>query len=495
MIPFGSYAPDQPAYANAGGATVAKNVLPRTKGSYTPMASLTAVADALTARCQGAFGSRDQDGNVKTFAGDATKLYEFSGSSWADVSSTTYSLGSEETWEFTQYGERVIAVGTSQAPQDYLLGSDSAFSNLAGSPPTGRHIGVIKDFVFIGNLTSEPNAVQWCAIDAPTDWPTIGTADAAQKQSDKQLLPEGGWVQKIVGAIGQTDGLIFMDTAVYRAQYEGSPTVFGFYKIENSRGTPCPNAVVTNGTEAFYIAEDGFYRTNGVASAPIGAQRVDKTFWGDVDQSYLYRVYGAVDPINKIVIWVYPENGTATGNPSKYIAYHWNVDEWSHGEFDCQLIFRDMTQGYNLDNADGLGYTVDTAPFGPDSRAWTGGRLILSAFDTDKKLARFTGSALAATIETGEIGGMELVGNPSQRLFVNGVRAYVDGGTVTVGLKYRDLPGASLTTDGPNSIDADGMAHFTRSARYVRAQVNIAAGGTWTHAQGVDFDAGADGEI
>jgi len=495
MIPFGQYAPDQPAYANTGGATVAKNVLPRAKGSYTPMSSLAVVTDALTARCQGAFGARDQDGNVKTFAGDATKLYELSASSWSDVSSTTYSLGTEEAWEFTQYGERVIAVGTSQAPQTYLMGSDSAFSNLGGSPPTGRHVGVIGNFVFIGNLTNAPADVQWCAIDNPTDWPTIGTADAAQKQSDKQTLPEGGWVQSIVGAVGQVDGMIFMDTSIYRVQYEGSPTVFGFYKVENARGTPCPNAVVSNGTEAFYISEDGFYRTNGTASAPIGAQRVDKWFWGEVDQSYLYRVYGAADPINKLVFWVYPENGTATGNPSRYIAYHWNLDEWSHGEIDCEMIFRDLTQGYNLDNADGLGYTVDTAPFGPDSRAWTGGRLILSAFDTDNKLARFTGSALAATIETGEVGGNELIGDPKQRVYLSGVRPYVDGGTVTVGLKYRDTTQASLTTDGPNSVDADGMAHFSRSARYFRMQINIAAGGTWTHAQGIDVDAVGDGAL
>ena len=495
MIPFGSYAPDQPDYANAGGATVAQNVLPRTKGSYTPMASLTAVSDALTATCQGAFASRDKDGNVKTFAGDATKLYELNGSNWSDVSNGTYSLGDEETWEFAQYGERVIAVGTAQTPQDYLLGTDSAFSDLAGSPPTGRHVGVIKDFVFIGNLTGEPSAVHWCAIDNPTDWPTIGTADAFQKQSDKQVLPEGGWVQQIVGAVGNIDGLIFMDTAIWRVQYEGAPYAFGFYKVENSRGTPAPNSVANIGTEAFYLSEDGFYRTNGAGSAPIGAQRIDKWFWSQVDQSYLYRVYAVADPINKIVIWAFPENGTSTGNPSLYVAYNWDVDEWTHGSLSCQLIFRDLTQGYNLDNADGLGFTVDTAPYGPDSRAWTGGRAILSAIDTDNKLARFTGSNLAAVIETGEIGGMELVRDPSQRVYVSGVRPYVDGGTVTVGLKYRDTTQASTSTDGPNSVDGDGAAHFSRSARYVRAQVNIAAGGTWTHAQGVDFDAVADGQI
>ena len=495
MIPFGTFAPDQPDYANPGGATVAKNVLPRTKGSYTPLASLSSVSNALSARAQGGFASRDQDGNVKTFAGDVSKLYELDGSTWNDVSNGTYTLGDEETWEFTQYGERVIAVGYNQNPQDYLLCTDVAFSDLAGSPPVGRHVGVIKDFVFIGNHTNTPNRVQWCAIDNPTDWPTIGSADAAQKQSDRQDLPEGGWVQAISGAVGNVDGLIFMDTAIYRVQYEGSPTVFGFYKIEHSRGTPAPNSVANVGNQAFYLSEDGFYRTDGITSAPIGAQRVDKWFWNEVDQSYLYRLHGVADPIAKVVMWVFPENGSSDGSCTRYVAYHWDVDEWSHGEFNCQLIFRDMTQGYNLDNADGLGYTVETSPYGPDSRAWTGGRLILSAFDTSNQLARFTGANLAATFETGEYDSTSLLNASGWRLYVDGIRPYVDGGTATVSLKYRDLPTDSVSTDGPNAVDGDGVAHFTRSTRYVRAVVDIAAGGAWTHAQGVDFDVSADGLV
>ena len=58
---------------------------------------------------------------------------------------------------------------------------------------------------------------------------------------------------------------------------------------------------------------------------------------------------------------------------------------------------------------------------------------------------------------------------------------------------YRDSPSGSVTTDGPNSVDANGTAHFTRSCRYARATIKVAAGGTWTHAQGVDLDVSEDG--
>ena len=51
-----------------------------------------------------------------------------------------------------------------------------------------------------------------------------------------------------------------------------------------------------------------------------------------------------------------------------------------------------------------------------------------------------------------------------------------------------------MTETSTNSIDADGQAHFTVSSRFVRAKVNIAAGGTWSHAQGVDAETAVDGE-
>ena len=89
-------------------------------------------------------------------------------------------------------------------------------------------------------------------------------------------------------------------------------------------------------------------------------------------------------------------------------------------------------------------------------------------------------------METQEIGG-------TGRIYVNAVRPYVDGGTVTVKLKHRVAPGDSITETSANAIDADGQAHFTVSTRFVRAQVNVAAGGTWTHAQGVDAETAEDG--
>ena len=85
-----------------------------------------------------------------------------------------------------------------------------------------------------------------------------------------------------------------------------------------------------------------------------------------------------------------------------------------------------------------------------------------------------------------ELGGTD-------RIYINAIRPYVDGGTITVGLKHRVAPTDAVTETSLNAVDADGQAHFTVSTRYARAVVNVAAGGNWTHAQGVDAEVVNDG--
>ena len=494
MIQFGEFAPDQPDL-DAGGtfSTVAKNVIPRTKNSYAPLGTLTPLTNALDNNCQGAAAFRDSSGLVNSFAGDKSKLYLLNQTTYADVTgSTTPSVADDDTWQFAKFGERVIGVcGVATNIQNYVMGTSSVFSDLSADAPRARHISQIKDFIMVGNAWDAvdgnvANRVWWSAINDPTDWPTIGSTDAASKQSVRQDLPSGGWVQAITGAVGGTDGVVFMDNAVYRIVYSGPPLVFEFYEVERARGTIAPRSVVNIGDSCFYLSRDGFFQFNGQDSIPIGDQKVDKTFFSRYTDDFPHLVWGASDPVNKVVMWIYPSGSTT--NAQRALIYNWSLNEWSEAEFNAQVLFSDLTQGYTLEGLDDVG-NLDALPYSLDSRIWTGGKEVLSAFDTDKKNGQFSGANLAATIESQEIGGGE-------RVLIDAVRPYVDVSNndhVTVALKTRDDVGGSITTGSPASIDADGQAHFTTSSRYARAQVNIAASSTWTHAQGVDADIQADG--
>ena len=352
-----------------------------------------------------------------------------------------------------------------------------------------KAIAVVKDFVVLGNIYdgdgTTPNRIHWSGINDPTSWLTVGSAAAAAVQSDRQDLPVGGEVMAITGAVGGLDGVVFCKKAIYRLSYVGPPLVFTIQAIELDRGPMARNSVVNVGPLAFYLGEEGFWSFSGSGSTAIGDQKVDRFFLNDLDQNYIDRVYGAADPVSKMVYWAYPGSGNSSGRPNKVIIYNWAVDRWSTAEIDQEYMFRNLSVNRTLEDLDDFG-NMDSLDVSLDDESWIGGLTSLNSFDSDYKLCRFTGAAMAAKLETQEIGG-------TGRIYVNAVRPYVDGGTVTVKLKHRVAPGDSITETSENGIDADGQAHFTVSTRYVRAQVNVAAGGAWTHAQGVDAETAADG--
>lgn len=492
LIPFAEWLPDQAAF-NSPGSTDAKGVYPRTATSYGPIATLASVSNALDARCQGAFsGRKASDGVIYTFAGDATKLYKLTGGTWGDVSQVAYTAGDEEWWNFAQYGDRIIAANINTDTQVYDLSTlPAAFSDLSAGAPRGRYVTTVREFTVLGNTYDpvdgyKPGRVWWSGFDNPTNWPTPGGATAVADQSDFNDMPTGGWVQGIVGAVGGADAIVLMESAIYRMQYEGPPTIFRFDEIERSRGCSAPGSIVNTGALVAFLAEDGFYVCDGQTAQPIGASKVDKWFFSQVDQTYLSRITGTADPINKLIIWSFPTGATGA-TPDKVIIWNWQLNRWSYGDLACEMLLRARTTGYTLEELDSVSASLDALPLSLDSRIWTGGRIALAGFQTDHKLAFLTGANQAATLTTGEFDAQ------GKRVFINGIRALVDGGTVTGSVGYRDTPDGAVSYTVATAPGANVVCPQRVSTRYARARVQIAAGGTWTHAQGVEPSVRSEG--
>jgi len=473
---FGEYLPDLPDRDN-NGLTVAKNCIPHTV-SYRQILSPVVYSSALDARCRGVISSQDTAGNTYNYAGDATKLYALGGVTYSDVSvAGGYSTATDDMWEFAKWGDKIIAVnGLTDSPQIITMGGAN-FANLGGSPPSARHVGVVRDFVVLGNITGSANELHWSAFNDGTGW-TAGT-----DQSDTQELQSGGWIQRIVGG---EYGTIFCERSIYRMTYVGYPLIFQLDEVESNRGTPAPGSVAKFGNSSFYLGWDGFYRFNGTQSVPIGANKVDKTFYGDFDGNFYTRITSAVDPINNLVFWSYPGIGNTGGRSNRILVYNWTTDRWAGPiELEHHFIAQTMAIGYTLDElTTSLGYTdIDNVPFSLDSRFWQGGNILLSVFDEDHKLNNFTGPAMTATLETGEY---EM--NPGGRSFITGVRPlYVGDGAATLALGTRsgvNDPVSWSASVSPNS--QTGLCPFRVNARYHRARMTITGG--FDHAFGVEAE-------
>lgn len=474
MINFGSYLPDLPDFENQG-ATEAKNVIPADT-SYKQLNALSAQTDALTARCQGATHGRDYDGNSKNYAGDATKLYELTDGSWADVSNGTYNIASDESWQFTQWNEDIIATNITDNPQKFTIGTSPTFADLT-TTLKARYVDVVGNFVVFANTNDAdgiiPHRVRWSAYNDHTDY-----AVSSATQSDFQnLKATNGAITQIIGG---AYGTIFQERAISRMTYVGTPLVFRFDAIEENRGTQFPNSVVKVGNNIYYLAENGFFVFDGARSHPIG-EGVDKTFYSDLDNTFPERVYGAVDPLNKLIFWSYPGSGNG-GIADTLIIYNYNpnaIRKWSYAEITSQVLYRSLAEGYTMDNMDSYNSNLDAITISLDSQFWTGGSVSLSAFDSANKMATFTGSALTATLETTEI---ELIKGRKARL--QRIRPMIDGGTVTVQMGTRNVLTDSITWGSSISPETSGDVSVHSNARYQRARVSVTGG--FTHAQGIE---------
>jgi len=496
------YAPDMPSYMS-GVSARARNVIPRTPSSYGPLSSPASLGNALGARCQGAYFGLDGDGLIHGFAGDATKLYEFTAatSSWTDVSKAgDYSIAAASQWKFLLYGTRVVALNIGAVPQSFLLGSSSDFADLitTADPPSARYGATIKSFLMLANTTDavfgdQPQRAWWSRNGNPTNFDTPGSATAQQFQTSFQdLLGEGGWIQGIVGGLGGADGAIFMEHAIYRAVWEGGQTVFGFYPAEGVRGTPAPGSIAQLGALVYYLGEDGFYVFDGAQSRPIGANKVDKTFYGDLDQSFYGSISSAIDPINKLYIVAYPGEGHDGYLCNRMLIYNWQLDRWSDAiplDEGFELIARGLSFGYTLDQLYTiLGYTLDNLPFPLDSRVWQGGNALLALFDKTHKLNFFTGETLEASVETAEV---QPVAGRTTRIF--NARPIIDGGAPTVSLGLRNRQVDDPVFGSAIAMNALGQSPQRSVGRYARARITVPAGASWTHLSGVELEGAPDG--
>lgn len=481
QVKFAEYLPDLAPNDNQG-VTVALNVLP-SGDSYRSFPSMTIYSSALTARCQGAASGRDNTGIAYNFAGDATKLYNLSAAAWNDASKVGgYSTTAEDRWSFTQWGNQMLATNYSDDIQTYTMGSSTDFANLGGSPPKAKYITVVRNNVVVANTndTSDgavPYRVRWSGVGDATAW-----TPSATTQSDFQDLDgEGGWCQQIVG--GEV-GTVFQERSIWRMTYVGSPIIYQFDEVERGRGTPAPGSVTKIGGAIPYLGIDGFYIFDGQQSVPIGADRIDKTFYRDLDQSYIGRISSTVDPINKIIFWASPGQQNSGGNPNRIYAYNYAPNakkRWAYAEQDVEYIYRSMAEGYTLDGLDSVSASIDALLFSLDSRVWTGNTALFSGFNTDHKQVNFTGSALDATIETQEV---ELT--PNQRTNIQEIRPFVEGfTTMTIQIGMRNSLDESVTWTSEISANSAGNFPCRANARYHRVRVNLS--GAFTHAQGLNI--------
>lgn len=184
------------------------------------------------------------NGTLYTFCASQGRLYLLNGSIVTDVTGG-FTNSTSAAWQFQQFGTNLIATDGIDAVYAFdLTNMAGQFTLLGGNPPTGYTVGIVRDFVVLGNTfdgTTNPYRVSWSGIANAASWPQPLTQAARAAQSGYQdCYGQYGKVQYI--AQGEEFGLVFQERGIVRMQYVGGDVVFEFYTFERKRGLVTPKA-------------------------------------------------------------------------------------------------------------------------------------------------------------------------------------------------------------------------------------------------------------
>lgn len=462
-IIFGEWLPDQPGVM--GAITDAKNCYPVANG-YAAIKSEADYSDAAGANLLITFAGKF-GGASTLFAASATQIYKFDSSDASLDALTTTGYTAVEGWDVTQFGSKMILANGQDKLQSWTLNSSTYFGDLSASAPIAKFVTVVRDFVVAANDGTDTSKVYWSDLNDETDW-----TPAAASQADSQILPDGG---DITGLAGGEYGLVFLERAIYRMSYAGSPFFFQFDAISRSLGCISNGSIAQYGNLTYFLADDGFYVCDGQTTKNIGTEKVNRWFFDNAIPNEISTGMSAtVDPVNKLVIWKF--NNTFGGK--NLLIFSIDLNKWSYADTTATSIAYALTPSATLEQVDNYNTSIDALDIPLDSRVFAGGQLLFAGVSGQKIIA-FSGQPKTAIITTGDID----VGRSTVML----AKPIVDKGSASIAISSRDNLAEQVEFGSDVAADAENRVSLRSNGEYHRLRLTP-SGANWETAVGLEFD-------
>ena len=382
-----------------GVITDCTQLVPSDKGMASAPSPVDPGSDVLVADCRGAAVLQNTAGTRRTIAGTQSKLYELSGTSWADVSTGTYTGSSENRWSFAQFGDVALASNDIVALQSSTSGT---FATIAGSPKA-RMIVAAKDFVLAfdtndAGFGDSPDR-WWCsAYQDASSW----TINASVQATSGRLIGSGGAITAAI-RFGQ-QVIAFKRSDMFVGSYVGPPPVWQWDQVPGDVGCIGPEAVCDIGGRIVFVGDDDIWLYDGTRPTPI-ASALRQWFFNDSSATYRYRTIVTHDKQNSRVWFFYPSAASTTGQPDSAIVWHRRNGRWGRANRTIEAAFQYVTPGLTWDTLNTLSSTWDALPDIPwDSQSWQAGGRALAVFDTTHDIKTLSGVGADSTVTLGDYG-------------------------------------------------------------------------------------------
>lgn len=476
MTKFIGYTPDIEPDVE-GGIPDCLNIIPNDRGIKPLPMSVSTGIDTLAAACRGIVSVVRTDGGITTLAGTASNLYKLSGTSWSSIDTAT--LGAEERWEFTQWGNYTFAA----TPFQTLVYFDGTTLSSISDTIKAEHIITANGFVLVANYNDGVDDLSdgWAcsAYQDATDW----TPSATTQSAKGRLLDSAGEITafKSLGAYA----VAYQARSIYVGVYVGSPVVWDFRRVAGDIGVLSQGMVVATEQFHYLMGADDFYRFDGVNLIPLNspcARRVIDT----LNRETAYCAQSAWDEERGLAWWFYPAGQSTVAD--SYVCLHIETGRWGYGRIDVEAAVQFIAGGFTYDTIP-TDWTYDTMPsYAYDSAFWTGdGKSILSIVDDSHDLLTVNGSGSDSSMTTSEIGSNRDYSSIS--MFMPRFFEFPDTATITIYAKYlTDEPFTLVETRGIE----DGNFYFLSSALWHQFVIEMTGD---YEIQGFELEASVDGRV
>ncbi len=462
MLAYGPFRPDA-AGPDSGYAAIAENVLPQAAPGggigYGPMAGLVTAtgAAALNGAPRGGITVQKQDGSYVVFFASADKIqFMTTAYAWTDIDTgRTVTAGADVS--FCYFGKYVINTDTTSGVKAYDVEGGGANTAVAGL--SAAQVFSCNNVVFYLNTDATGRRFVSTAIGDYTNLTTQG--------ADGKTLEDGGI---LVGGRDLKNGsaVLFQENASRFIKFGGGAGLYTVSKIADGRGAVSDRAICAFDGMVFYVSTDGLWKfTEAGGNEPIGAEKVNRYIASMVSSSDYENIQVAVDPLQKLV-WF-------RLSATLLLGYDWQLNECVTAAVATTALTRIAIPGVSIDSVTSA---IDDNAIAIDSRSWAGGQLVFGALDASYKFATFSGSALAATLQTCTVSG------PTSKL-VTWVTPKSDAAS-TMAVGYSNALTDALTFNAAGSKKADGRVEARARGKNIAFKETIPAATTWTYALGVD---------
>ena len=483
MLPLLGFAPDLPS-STPGLMVDCVNVVPTEVGfAAGPIGIATPGIAALPSAARGGAVIALTTGARRIFSGTQTRLYEFSGGSWVDVSRGTFYTGSADNrWSFAQFGNVTLASNDNQAIQASTTAG--AFADVA-TAPVARIVFAVDNFVMALNTSDATFGDQgdrwWCSgiFNHATWTPSVST-----QANSGRLVSDGG--DFTAGLALGKQAIAYKASGMWSGTYVGGGTVWQWDQVPGDQGAVGPEAVADVGGAHAFVGEDNIWLFDGTRPRPLGGVEVRQWFYRNLSPSFRYRTIVRYERQSNRLWIFFPRADSTDGTPDRAIVYHLQANKWGRSDRVIQASLPFVQPGLTIETLPTVAASIDAMPdIAMDSQFWLQGGRSLSVIDGAGQLLTLTGGGGACSFTTGDIGDDDIEACMSMvrlRFLAQPITASCAGQVFSnIGGPAR-AGRASILRDGKFDIRQSGRWHrltfsMTGSAEFIALAHEARAGG------------------